>query len=126
MPPKLLWDLATAYDLFVSLYVLHYPNKYELRGAWAAGIRSRLSPADREMMERATELIIGPLHWIHALPPPKDGVRVATPFSMTSPPLEAVMPETTGGVRSVVVKVNVVVLAWLLPERSTAGRIVTS
>src|SRR5687768_2392546 len=73
MPPKLLWDLATAYDLFISLHVLHRPNKYELRGAWAAGVRSRLPAADREMMEQAIELIVGPLHWIHALPPPKDG-----------------------------------------------------
>lgn len=76
MPLKLLWDLATAYDLFVSLYVLHHPNKYELRGAWAAGVRSRLPAADRDLMEQAVDLIIGPLRWIHALPPPKDGATV--------------------------------------------------
>jgi DNA-binding transcriptional ArsR family regulator len=76
MPPKLLWDLATAYDLFISLHVLHHPNKYELRGAWAAGVRSRLPAADRELMEEAVELLVGPLHWIHALPAPKDGATV--------------------------------------------------
>jgi DNA-binding transcriptional ArsR family regulator len=85
MPPKLLWDLATAYDLFISLYVLHHPNKYELRGAWAAGVRSRLSPADREMIEQATELIVGPLHWLHALPPPKDGDTVLRELAALPP-----------------------------------------
>jgi DNA-binding transcriptional ArsR family regulator len=72
----LLWDLATAYDFFISLHVLHHPNKYELRGAWAAGVRSRLPAADRELLEQAVNLIVGPPHWIHTLPAPKDGATV--------------------------------------------------
>ena len=32
----LAWDWGTAYDLFMSLEVLHEPAKFGLRGAWAA------------------------------------------------------------------------------------------
>jgi len=70
--PRLLWDLGTAYDLFVSLDVLHNPAEYGLRGAWAAGVRARL-PADmREILEQGLALFHVPFHWIHALPEPKD------------------------------------------------------
>jgi hypothetical protein len=37
--PRLHWDYGTAYDLFVSLMVLHKPSKFGLRGAWAKGVR---------------------------------------------------------------------------------------
>ncbi len=38
--PRLSWDVGTAYDMFMSLDVLHRPEAYGLRGAWAAGVRS--------------------------------------------------------------------------------------
>ena len=50
---QLLWDWGTAYDLFVSLAVLHDPGDFGVRGAWAAGVRARLSPAARETLEQS-------------------------------------------------------------------------
>jgi DNA-binding transcriptional ArsR family regulator len=66
------WECGTAYDFFISLHVLHHPAKYELRGAWAAGVRSRLPQAERETMEEAASFIFVPLAWICGLPQPKD------------------------------------------------------
>ncbi len=72
--PEIVWDIGTAYDLFVSLIVLHHPAEYGLRGAWAAGVRARLSVAERETLAQASSLLpCTPLHWVHALPHPKDG-----------------------------------------------------
>jgi DNA-binding transcriptional ArsR family regulator len=66
------WDWGTAYDFFVSLRVLHEPDKFNLRASWAAGVRSRLSPQDRETLEVAKEVVYFPLQWIYSLPEPKD------------------------------------------------------
>ena len=71
--PRLIWDIGTAYDLFVSLDVLHYPEGFGLRPSWAAGVRSRLSIEDRKTLEEAKNVIGIPYHWIHSLPEPKDG-----------------------------------------------------
>lgn len=71
--PKLSWDWGTAYDLFISLHVLHEPNKFGLRGSWAAGVRSRVPGDEREILEEAQNLFQLPVHWVHALPDPKDG-----------------------------------------------------
>lgn len=73
--PKLVWDYGTAFDLFVSLMVLHEPARYDLRGAWARGVRARLSADEREILEQAKALV-WPMRWVHLLPPPKDGATV--------------------------------------------------
>ena len=52
--PRLLWDWGTAYDLFVSLDVLHDPTYFGVRGSWAAGVRARLPAAVRERRQPAT------------------------------------------------------------------------
>lgn len=65
------WDIGTAYDFFLSLSVLHNPEKYGLRGSWAAGVRSRLALPERELMQRFVE-IIWPLQFAHHLPEPKN------------------------------------------------------
>lgn len=39
---KLYWDFGTAYDLFLSLHVLHEPDIFGLKASWAAGVRSRI------------------------------------------------------------------------------------
>ena len=65
------WDSGTAYDLFASLVVLHDPEKYGLRGSWAAGVRSRLPAAEREFLQRVKG-IIWPMRWVYLLPAPKD------------------------------------------------------
>ena len=73
--PRLTWDFGTAYDFFVSLYVLHEPDKFGLRGVWAAGMRSRLPAAEREFLEEVEGTVTGPpLPWVYSLPAPKDAV----------------------------------------------------
>jgi DNA-binding transcriptional ArsR family regulator len=74
--PQLTWDVGTAYDMFISLSVLHMPDKYGLRGAWAAGVRSRLPNPEREMLQKIIPNNIWPLHWIHTLQKPKDAALV--------------------------------------------------
>jgi DNA-binding transcriptional ArsR family regulator len=70
--PLLFWDWGTAYDLFVSLEVLHEPDKFGVRGAWAAGVRARLPAGEREALEQSRQMVQMPFHWIYALPEPKD------------------------------------------------------
>jgi DNA-binding transcriptional ArsR family regulator len=70
--PRLVWDIGTAYDFFMSLEVLHQPEQYGLRPSWAAGVRSRLPPAERKMLEDLQHFLWLPLHWISTLPEPKD------------------------------------------------------
>jgi DNA-binding transcriptional ArsR family regulator len=65
------WDSGTAYDLIVSLVVLHDPETFGLRGSWAAGVRSRLPAPEREFLQNTEGMLI-PFEWIHRLPEPKD------------------------------------------------------
>jgi DNA-binding transcriptional ArsR family regulator len=74
--PKILWDSGTAYDMFISLDVLHHPDKFGLRGAWAAGVRSRLPNPEREILHKIVSGMMWPLHWIYHLPAPKEGATV--------------------------------------------------
>lgn len=74
--PKLIWDQGSAYDLFVSLRILHQPDTFGLRPSWAAGVRSRLSIQDREVLEQAQAFMGVPLSWLSALPEPKDAPTV--------------------------------------------------
>ncbi len=70
--PKLNWELGTAYDLMMSLEVLHNPEDFGLRASWAAGVRSRVPADERGVLEDSLHLIYVPLTWIHKLPEPKD------------------------------------------------------
>jgi DNA-binding transcriptional ArsR family regulator len=85
--PKLSWDWGTAYDLFVSLEVLHKPSTFGLRAAWAAGMRSRLPLAERETLEQFQKgkLLGTPIHWVYGLPEPKDGATVLKALSDMAP-----------------------------------------
>ena len=74
--PEIQWDSGTAYEMFISLMVLHHPGKFGVRGAWAAGVRSRLPQADREFLEKVTGLFHEPYRWLYALPKPKDAATV--------------------------------------------------
>lgn len=74
--PQLSWDVGTGYEMFVSLGVLHEPDNFGLRGAWAAGVRSRLPTAEREMLQKLVSASLWPLHWVYTLPNPKDGAAV--------------------------------------------------
>lgn len=73
--PQLDWDLGTAYDFFVSLAVLHDPEKFGLRASWAAGVRSRLPTDERDLLQKAVSSI-WPIPWVHSLPHPKDSAMV--------------------------------------------------
>ena len=70
--PSYSWDIGTGYDFFVSLFVLHYPAKFGLRGAWAAGVRSRLPQEEREFLEGIYEIMPLNYRWVYHLPEPKD------------------------------------------------------
>jgi DNA-binding transcriptional ArsR family regulator len=76
---EIVWEQGTAYDFLASLFVLHFPEKFGLRGAWAAGVRSRLRGTDREFLELVAGNFLTPLGWLHSLPEPKDadGVLMA-------------------------------------------------
>lgn len=71
--PQLFWDSGTAYDLFISLEVLHEPGEFGVRKAWAAGVRARLPTAERETLEQSRLTGCIPFHWVYTLPEPKDG-----------------------------------------------------
>lgn len=79
---KLLWDVGTGYDLFVSLHVLHNPAKFGLRGSWAAGVRSRLPAPERKVLEQADHYMWVPVHLLHRLPAPKNGALVLDVISL--------------------------------------------
>ena len=66
--PALKWDEGTAYDFFVSLFVLHRPAMFGARASWAAGVRSRLPAAQREFLEKAQSFLPVPLSWLYLLP----------------------------------------------------------
>ncbi len=81
------WDLGTAYDLFVSLGVLHHPSRYGLRGTWARGIRARLPAEQRAFLEQAMKAVglLGPVGWVHGLPEPKDGAAALSTLAAIPP-----------------------------------------
>jgi DNA-binding transcriptional ArsR family regulator len=66
--PVLQWDEGTAYDLFVSLYVLHRPATFGVRPSWAAGVRSRLPAPQRDFLEKVQSFLPVPLSWLYLLP----------------------------------------------------------
>jgi DNA-binding transcriptional ArsR family regulator len=86
MPGDLInWDIGTAYDLFVSLEVLHNPADYDLRLSWAAGLRARIPAPQRQILEDSQLLLCVPLAWIYSLPEPKDTQVVLDRLRLLSP-----------------------------------------
>ncbi len=84
--PRLEWDIGTAYDLFVSLKVVHQPLAYGLRASWAAGVRSRLPLDLRETLDLFSTAVQLPMHWVHNLPKPKSGAVVIDQLSKLHAP----------------------------------------
>jgi len=70
------WDYGTAYELFVSLMVLHEAEEYGIRASWAAGVRSRIPAPERRLLEEMLPFMEIPIRWIHTLPEPKDSIAV--------------------------------------------------
>jgi DNA-binding transcriptional ArsR family regulator len=73
-PPRLAWDIGTAYDFFISLQVLNQPDHYGLRASWAAGVRSRLPAGERKFLDDVADFFHLPAHWVYTLPQPKDAI----------------------------------------------------
>lgn len=69
--PTIHWDSGSAYDFFMSLKVLHEPDTWGLRGAWAAGVRSRLAAEQRDFLKEIQGVLFVPLHFIRTLPAPR-------------------------------------------------------
>ena len=74
--PSLTWEIGTAYEFFISLYVLHHPDEFGLRPSWAAGVRSRLDPEARKTLEEAQEVMGVPLGWIYSNPEVRDSASL--------------------------------------------------
>lgn len=72
--PIITWDFGTAYELFISLHVLHEPDYFGIRPSWAAGVRSRIPAAERKLLEEVYPLTGVPLKWLNSLPAPKDAI----------------------------------------------------
>jgi DNA-binding transcriptional ArsR family regulator len=68
------WDFGTAYELFVSLHVLHEPGYFGIRPSFAAGIRARIPAAERKLLEDFFPISGVPLRWLATLPAPKDAI----------------------------------------------------
>jgi len=73
-PMSLIWDIGTAYELFISLNVLHNPEHHGLRASWAAGVRSRIPPTERKFLEEVMLFVSHPASWVYRLPEPKDSM----------------------------------------------------
>ncbi|MCP4746955.1 MAG: winged helix-turn-helix transcriptional regulator [Desulfobacteraceae bacterium] len=74
--PKLIWDIGTGYDFFLSLEVLHKPLLFGVRPAWTAGMRARAPVRHREILEVSQLLFHAPSYWVQSLPQPKDAATV--------------------------------------------------
>jgi DNA-binding transcriptional ArsR family regulator len=84
--PSIRWSLGTSYDLFASLHVLHHPERFGLRPAWAAGVRSRLSVPQRSILEDSQTLFFNsPIAWIASLPEPKSASAAVSFLARVKP-----------------------------------------
>ena len=83
--PQLFWDWGTAYDLFISLEVLHSPSSFGVRGAWAAGVRARVPTDEREALERVQSMVQVPIPWVYALPKPRDAMTALWALEQLAP-----------------------------------------
>ena len=76
--------VSTAYDLFLSLMVIHEPDRYGVRPAWAAGIRARVPEEERAFLDRVVPFFL-PLRWIHTLPAPASASTVLSTLAELPP-----------------------------------------
>jgi DNA-binding transcriptional ArsR family regulator len=108
--PKLLWDTGTAYDLFVSLFVLHYAEEFGLRPSWTAGVRQRLSSPQREFLVHLSTFAAVPLGWVLGLPAPKDAASALQAISAMTPaerlPALTLSPETPPEARAALIAIS--------------------
>lgn len=82
---KTSWDIGSSYDFFASLIVLHDPDLFGLRPSWAAGVRSRLPPDDRQILEDLIPTIGVPIDWILSSPALRDASAAISALRQISP-----------------------------------------
>lgn len=82
---ELIWDNGTAFDFITSLRVLCHASEFGLRPSWAAGVRQRVSPSNREFLEKLFSYLPIPIEWIASLPSPKDGKCLLRTLSNIEP-----------------------------------------
>ena len=82
---KIHWDIGTAYDLFISLRILHQPEEFNIRASWAAGVRSRVPLEHRQTLEQLTRITTVPLVFIHSLDKPKDSTELLKKIKQLTP-----------------------------------------
>jgi len=80
------WDFGSAYDFFISLFVIHHPDRFGLRAAWAAGVRSRFNPEDRQFLEETLNFLPVPLSWIYRLPLENKSTKAVLDLLASIPP----------------------------------------
>ena len=78
---RISWDSGTAYDFFLSYAVLKDPKRFGIRSAWASGMRARLQPEDREVLDTSSVVLRVPSKWVHSLPQPKDAIHCLSALS---------------------------------------------
>lgn len=83
--PGQTWEIGTAYDLMMSIEVLHNPESFGLRPSWAAGVRSRVPSSQRSVLEDSLNLFYVPVQWIHSLPEPRDSAAVLWSLRQMAP-----------------------------------------
>lgn len=96
VPPintKIHWDLGTAYDLFISLRVLHDPDEFGVRASWAAGVRSRIPAEHRELLEKLSTFRLVPLSFIYSLDEPKGSSQLIN--KLRKLPSESILEKLT-------------------------------
>ena len=82
---RISWDWGTAYDFFISFAILKDPKKFGIRSSWASGMRARLQPEDREVLDTSLVVLNTPAKWIHSLPHPKDVGHCLVALSQIQP-----------------------------------------
>ena len=82
---KIHWDIGTAYDLFISLRILHEPERFSVRASWAAGVRSRIPTEYREVLEQAASLRLVPLSFVYSLKEPKNSTQLLAKLKSIPP-----------------------------------------
>ncbi len=110
MSPTLDWKIGAAYDLLISLHVLHLPERFGLRPAWAAGVRNRLLPEERKLLRQAQNLFKVPLLWLHEQPGAANPAALFTALAAL-PAGErlaalALTPEVPEAVRTVLLEIS--------------------
>lgn len=108
---KITWDLGTAYDFFVSLHVLHRPADFGLRPSWAAGVRSRLPLAQREIIEKAQSFLFVPLPFLFQLNAARKNVDAVLAGLAQLPPAEILPvlsfhPESSSKMKEVLLQIS--------------------